>query len=107
MDSWTFARRLQLRGQPRYYTAFQFKSLAGTLRVAGMIPVTAERSTLKSPTEADPISLASPAPSSLTSLPLQVVVESLGILRQDHKKTILSLATIWSYRALFDPNKTY
>jgi hypothetical protein len=34
VDPWTFARRLQLRGQPRYYTAFQFKSLAGTLRVA-------------------------------------------------------------------------
>ncbi len=32
VDSRTFARRLQLRGQPRYCTAFQFKSLAGTLR---------------------------------------------------------------------------
>ena len=31
MDSWTFARRLQLRGQPRHHTAFQFKSLAGNL----------------------------------------------------------------------------
>src|SRR5277367_988030 len=33
VDSWTVARRLQLRGQPRFHTAFQFKSLAGTLRV--------------------------------------------------------------------------
>src|SRR5476651_691433 len=28
VDSWTFAIRLQLRGQPRFFTAFRFKSLA-------------------------------------------------------------------------------
>src|ERR1700679_4144048 len=32
------AHRLQLRGQPRYHTAFPFKSLAGTLRVQGTYP---------------------------------------------------------------------
>lgn len=37
VDPQTFARRLQLRGQPRCHTAFRFKSLAGTLRVARMI----------------------------------------------------------------------
>src|SRR5882757_4847196 len=37
VDPWTFARRLQLRGQPRFHTAFRFKSLAGTLRVARII----------------------------------------------------------------------
>ena len=44
MDSWTYARRLQLRGQPRYYTAFRFKSLAGTLRSGGIIRVIAKGS---------------------------------------------------------------
>lgn len=29
------------------------------------------------------------------------------ILREDHKKTILSLAIVWRYHALFDPNKAY
>ena len=32
MDSLTFARRLQLRGQPRFHTAFQFNPFRGTLR---------------------------------------------------------------------------
>ncbi len=45
MDLWTFAFRLQLRGQPRFHTAFQFKSLAGTLREREMILVIARRST--------------------------------------------------------------
>jgi hypothetical protein len=45
VGSWTFARRLQLRGQPRFHTAFRFKSLAGTLRVAGIILDTGDGST--------------------------------------------------------------
>jgi hypothetical protein len=43
VDQWTFAIRLQLRGQPRFHTAFQFKSLAGTLRVSKSYPVSAQR----------------------------------------------------------------
>ena len=31
----------------------------------------------------------------------------MGILRLDHKKTILSLPINGSHRALFDPNKAY
>src|SRR5271167_1111219 len=42
--SWTFARRLQLRGQPRCFTAFRFKSLAGTLREEAILLVNARRS---------------------------------------------------------------
>ena len=34
-------------------------------------------------------------------------LEPHGILRQDHKKTILSLATNWSRCEIFDPNKAY
>ena len=37
VDSSTSTRRSQLRGQPRFQTAFRFKSLAGTLRVARII----------------------------------------------------------------------
>lgn len=44
VDSWTLAIRLQLRGQPRFQSAFQFKSHAGTLRVGGMIRFIALRS---------------------------------------------------------------
>jgi len=32
VDALTFARRLQLRGQPRFHTAFQFNPVWGTLR---------------------------------------------------------------------------
>ena len=45
VDLWTFARRLQLRGQPRFQTAFRFKSLAGTLREGRIILAIPHRST--------------------------------------------------------------
>jgi hypothetical protein len=45
VDVWTSARRLQLRGQPRFQTAFRFKSLAGTLREGEIILDIACRST--------------------------------------------------------------
>src|SRR5438876_9543973 len=44
VDSLTFARRLQLRGQPRFHTAFQFNPFWGTLRERRIILITSGRS---------------------------------------------------------------